>query len=857
MTAAMIQVRGARTHNLQNVDVDLPVGRMTVITGLSGSGKSSLLHDTIFAEGQRRYLESVSIQTHQLLRSLPRPDVDEVGGLPPAVSVDQRVHQVPSRSTVAVTAEIYDYLRLLYARCGVVHCTSCDRPVQCQSLDDIVARVQQLPERSKFMLLAPLVRDAAGNHQEVLDRIGRHGLVRVRIDGELFDLSDLPELDESQAHCIDAVVDRLILKAGMESRLRESVALAVRESGDACIVSCLQDGDWVDHSFTTRHRCAHCDISFPEPHPGLFSFNTGRGACRECEGLGVEGVVDDSGDITVFRQRPCRTCDGSRLQKLPSRVRLGSLNIAQLTALSVADAEAVVQDWIQRLKDEEQPAEAAFEIRPESRAAAHRILPDIARRLASLRQVGLPYLTLSRSTRTLSGGEYQRTRLAGCLASDIHGPCYLLDEPTSGLHPQDTSRLLDNLFRLRDGGATLVLVEHDSDIMRAADWLVEIGPAAGAGGGHLLYAGAPAEIPTDTATGRYLQSGGSTQSAAEAADTAASAADDAPCLQIRGASLNNLQEVDVSIPLQQLVCVTGVSGSGKSSLVGQTLLPVASAACRAESAVAAALADVECAAVHGLEQIARVVHVDGRSVSRQRRSCVATHSGVWNDIRRLFARTREARARGIKAPQFSFNSGTGRCSECKGTGCQEVRMNLLPDAEVPCPTCGGTRFRSEILGIRFGGRNVHDVLEMTVDQALNAFSEIASTVRRLQPLQQVGLGYMPLGQPASTYSGGEAQRVRLATELVDSRDEHTLYILDEPTRGLHGADVEQLLHVLRRLIAQGHSVVVIEHNVQVIRTADWVIDMGPGAASDGGRVIACGTPAMLRRDQQSVTGQWL
>ncbi len=456
MSTAMIRIRGARTHNLRNVDVEIPVGQMTVMTGLSGCGKSSLLYDTIFAEGQRRYLESVSLQTHQLIRSLPRPDVDEVSGLPPAVSVDQRVTQVPARSTVAVTAEIYDYLRLLYARCGVVHCTQCDRPVQCQTIDEIVDRVLRFPERSRFMLLAPLVRDRRGSHQDVLDRVGRHGLVRVRVDGELFDLSELPPLDSSQVHTIDAVIDRLILKDGLESRLRESIGLAVRESGDACIVSCLSDGQWTDHYFSTRHSCVECDISFPEPDPGIFSFNSGRGACSSCEGLGVEGMADDSAEITVFRQRPCSTCGGSRLQDLPSRVRLGGLTVSQLTSLSVAEAEPIVAQWRTALSADHESDEPEFEIRPEGRAAARRILPDVERRLTSLRRVGLDYLTLDRATRSLSGGEYQRARLGGCLASDVHGPCYLLDEPTSGLHPQDTQRLLSNLTELRDGGATLV-----------------------------------------------------------------------------------------------------------------------------------------------------------------------------------------------------------------------------------------------------------------------------------------------------------------------------------------------------------------------------------------------------------------
>jgi excinuclease ABC subunit A len=854
MTTPTIHIRGARTHNLRNIDVDIPVGKMTVITGLSGSGKSSLAYDTMFAEGQRRYLESVSVQTHQMIRSLRRPDVDEVSGLPPTVSVDQRVGRVPARSTVAVTTDIYDYLRLLYARSGVVHCTTCDRPVQSQTTEEIVQRVLQFPERSKFMLLAPLIRKRRGSHREVLERVARHGLVRIRVNGELIDLADADELDESKPHTIDAVVDRLILKEGVEQRLQESVALAVRESGDACIVSVQVDGNWHDHYFNTRHSCGSCEVSFPEPDPGLFSFNSGRGACPDCEGLGVEGVADDSADITVFRQRPCTTCDGGRLQKLPSAIRFGQLTLPQFTALSVADALETVRRWQQEL---ELPADGRsdnFTIRPEGHAAALRILPDLQRQLASLVRVGLDYLSLNRSTRSLSGGEYQRSRLACCLGSDVHGACYILDEPTNGLHPKDTQLLLDILCDIRDSGATLVLVEHDPEVMRAADHLIDIGPGAGTDGGCVLYAGAPLAIPNDTATGSVVseQSPATVPKASVEIDIATDQA-----LTIRNATIHNLQNVSVSVPLNRFVCVTGVSGSGKSSLINGTLFPVVSAACNPQAHIEATLADVECQSIDGLEHINRVVLVDGRSVSRNRRSCLATYSGVWNDIRKLYARTREARARGIGAPQFSFNSGSGRCSQCKGTGIQDIRMNLLPDAEVPCSSCHGQRFNSEILKIRFAGRSVHDVLDLRVDGALEAFSEIESTVRRLRPFQQVGLGYMTLGQSASTFSGGEAQRIRLATELLETPDSKTLYLLDEPTRGLHAADVDRLLEVLRGFVERNHSVIVIEHSTQVMRASDWIIDMGPAAADKGGQIIAEGTPDTLRGHPESITGRWM
>jgi len=852
MSDQTITIRGARTHNLQNIDVEIPVGKMTVITGVSGSGKSSLAWDTMFAAGQRQYLENVSGQSHQMIRLLRRPDVDEVTGLPPTVSIDQRATLAPARSTVAITTDLYDYLRLLYARCGVVHCTQCGYPVASQTIDEILQRVLTFPERTKFVLLAPLVQNRKGNHREVLERIGRHGLVRVRIDGEMFDLSDLGDLDESRSHTIEAVGDRLILKEGVESRLLESIALAVRESGDACIVSVQQDGTSLDHYFNTRHSCAKCEISFPEPDPGLFSFNNARGACLKCEGMGVEGFAQDSDDTVVFRQRNCSACGGTRLQRLATGVRFGDRTLPELTALNVEDALKCVRGWQSELDTGDSTLPEAFRIRPESHRAAQRLLPDLERRLESLTRVGLPYLTLDRSSRSLSGGEYQRTRLAGCLGTGIHGACYLLDEPTNGLHPKNTEQLLKNLTDLRDSGATVVLVEHDSLIVREADYLVEMGPGAGTDGGRVLFAGSPGSIPKETPTGKTLL-----EESTEGRPAAAQSGNSTAQLVVRNASQNNLQNVTARFPLNRFVCVTGVSGSGKSSLVVGTLCPVARAFFSSQSHLETAVADVECEDVEGLESLDRVVLIDGRSVGSNRRSCIATHSGVWNDIRRLFSRTRTARAQGLSASQFSFNSGSGRCSVCKGTGVQYVRMHLLPDAEVACPECGGRRFSRTILDIRFGGRTVHEVLNLRVDDALKAFSEVESTVRRLRPFHQVGLGYMTLGQSASTWSGGESQRVHLATELQESRDRKSLYVFDEPTRGLHGQDVSRLLTVLRNLVNQGNSVIVIEHNVQLIRAADWVIDMGPGPAADGGRIIAEGTPLQLAENPHSVTGSWL
>jgi len=852
MSQQTITIRGARTHNLQDIDVNIPVGKMTVITGLSGSGKSSLAYDTMFAEGQRRYLESVSGQTHQMIRSLRRPDVDEVTGLPPTVSVDQRVTLAPARSTVAITTDLYDYFRLLYARCGVVHCTNCQKPVSSQTVGEILQQVLQFPDRTKFILLAPLVQGKKGAHREVLERVARHGLVRVRIDGSILDLSEVGELDESIPHTIEAVVDRLILKEGVESRLQESIALAVRESENACIVSVQQDEQSTDHYFNTRHSCAKCEISFAEPDPGLFSFNSARGACPKCEGLGVEGVADESGETTVFRSRACAACGGTRLRDLAAGVRFGDRTLPELTALSVDAALECIRQWRADIDRTGHALSNNFFIRPESQPAARRILPDLERRLSSLSRVGLSYLTLNRSSRTLSGGEYQRTRLAGCLGSEIHGACYLLDEPTNGLHPKDTQRLLSNLFELRDTGATMVLVEHDSLIVRAADHLIEIGPGAGSDGGRLVFAGVPTSIPHDTPTGMALQ-----KADAFPERMNAELAADSQFLIVRNASLHNLRDVTARFPLNRLVCVTGVSGSGKSSLVVGTLFPVVKAFYHQHANADAVIADVSCGGIDGLELIDRTVLIDSRAVGGNRRSCIATQSGVWNDIRRLYSRTRAARALGLGAGQFSFNSGTGRCGECKGTGIQDVRMNLLPDIEVPCAACDGRRFGSAILNIRFAGRTVHDVLSLRVDEAVEAFSEIDSIVRRLRPFHQVGLGYMTLGQPASGWSGGESQRIHMATELQETLENRTLYILDEPTRGLHSSDVERLLGVLRGFVDRGNSVIVIEHNTQLANAADWIIDMGPGPSSDGGRIVAEGAPQSLINNASSITGPWL
>ena len=673
-----IRIRGARTHNLKNIDVDIPVGKLVVVTGVSGSGKSTLAFDTLFAEGQRRYLESVAVHTRALLQQMPRPEVDEVTGLPPTVSVDQRSNASPVRSTLATLTEIHDFLRLLYTKAGTAHCTSCGKPVVSQPIDRIVEFGLQLPDRTKLMVIAPMVRERRGAHKELLDKIGRHGFVRARVNGDLCDISDLPELDSSRAHTIEAIIDRVIVKDGIDSRLRESVDLAVRESDGTCILSFQTDGEWHDEFFSTRFACPDCNLNYQSPTPATFSFNSAQGACPKCEGLGIQGEVDESNDITVFRQAPCDECQGTRLLPFPSMFTFCGMTIAEFSALSVDRARTIVSSWLEQIEDNQSDDESSAEIlTQQARLVAKRTLPDIRDRLACLEDVGLDYVTLDRPARTLSGGEYQRARLAACLGTGLHGACFVLDEPTAGLHPRDTRRLLKTLLSLRDSDSTVVVVEHDEQIMRAADHLIDLGPGAGADGGELLYSGPPADVlpEHDTPTSRFLAASTNvevddrssveyatscSQSRRSHASEDREAADreqmqlfdespadaDARAITIRDACLNNLKNVSATIPLGKLVCVTGVSGSGKSSLVMETLLPVAQAFCQGEN-IATALADARCAAIDGLDQIDRVVAIDGRPLSRNRRSCVATHSKVWNLIRKLFAQTRQSRQAGF------------------------------------------------------------------------------------------------------------------------------------------------------------------------------------------------------------------
>ncbi len=857
-----IGIRGARTHNLKNVSLDIPLGQITVISGPSGCGKSSLAVDTLFAEGQRRFLEASGGSSRHLLRRLVRPDVDAVTSLPPAVHLDQRPGQAPSRSTLSVTAQVHDDLRLLYARCGIIHCPSCGRALQRQSVSEIVEHVEQFPDRTKFLILAPVGLPAGDGLQECLQKVIRSGLVRVRIDGEVFDIDDpdIPSSDDvSSSHSVqsvEAVVDRLILKDGIRPRLYDSISLAVREGDGCCIVSVQHDDQWQDHLFHTRCHCEQCDQDFPDPDPGLFRFSSARAACSLCGGTGCR-PADSDADSRGTDDTPCPACRGSRLQPFASAVQFGQMTIGRFSEQTVDQALLLARRWrdsIFRTTDSRTSADGPSEIpqmRPGSLPAARVVLPDLVRRLQALQRVGLGYLRLSRTARTLSGGEYQRARLAACLATDVQGICCILDEPTAGLHAADTQQLIENLRALKQAGATPVVVEHSPEVVRAADHVIEMGPAAGQEGGRILFSGRPQDLPPETPTGRFLRRNEPSAGTGPATDSDLS---EASWIGIRGAVRHNLKGIHADFLLRGITCVTGVSGSGKSALVIDSLVPAVRTALTDPGRGAAAGC---CESLSGTEHLQRLVFVDDHAGRGSRRSCVATVSGMWNEVRRLFAATRTARAHGLSPRHFSFSSGPGRCPACRGTGVENIRMRLLPDATVRCPACQGRRFRPALLRVQFAGYSIDKILALRIDEAMDVFSEIASVQRRLQPFRDVGLGYLTLGQPGSSWSGGEAQRVRLAAELLEPNAGTTLYVLDEPTRGLHGSDTARLLGLLRSLVSRGHSVVVTEHSLQVIRASDWIIDLGPGPGEDGGRVVVCGPPDRVAACADSRTGQCL
>ncbi|HDA2780633.1 TPA: excinuclease ABC subunit UvrA [Staphylococcus aureus] len=934
MKEPSIVVKGARAHNLKNIDIELPKNKLIVMTGLSGSGKSSLAFDTIYAEGQRRYVESLSAYARQFLGQMDKPDVDTIEGLSPAISIDQKTTSKNPRSTVATVTEIYDYIRLLYARVGKPYCPNHHIEIESQTVQQMVDRIMELETRTKIQLLAPVISHRKGSHEKLIEDIGKKGYVRLRIDGEIVDVNEVPELDKNKNHTIEVVVDRLVVKEGIETRLADSIETALELSEGQLTVYVI-DGE--DLKFSESHACPICGFSIGELEPRMFSFNSPFGACPTCDGLGqkltvdVDLVVPDkdktlnegaiepwiptssdfyptllkrvcevykinmdkpfknlterqrdillygSGDKEIeftFTQRqggtrkrtmvfegvvpnisrrfhespseytremmskymtelPCETCHGQRLSREALSVYVGGLNIGEVVEYSISQA----LNYYKNINLSEQ-----------DQAIANQILKEIISRLTFLNNVGLEYLTLNRASGTLSGGEAQRIRLATQIGSRLTGVLYVLDEPSIGLHQRDNDRLINTLKEMRDLGNTLIVVEHDDDTMRAADYLVDIGPGAGEHGGQIVSSGTPQKVMKDkkSLTGQYL----SGKKRIEVPEYRRPASDRK--ISIRGARSNNLKGVDVDIPLSIMTVVTGVSGSGKSSLVNEVLYKSLAQKIN-KSKVKPGLYDK----IEGIDQLDKIIDIDQSPIGRTPRSNPATYTGVFDDIRDVFAQTNEAKIRGYQKGRFSFNVKGGRCEACKGDGIIKIEMHFLPDVYVPCEVCDGKRYNRETLEVTYKGKNIADILEMTVEEATQFFENIPKIKRKLQTLVDVGLGYVTLGQQATTLSGGEAQRVKLASELHKRSTGKSIYILDEPTTGLHVDDISRLLKVLNRLVENGDTVVIIEHNLDVIKTADYIIDLGPEGGSGGGTIVATGTPEDIAQTKSSYTGKYL
>ena len=932
-----IIVKGARANNLKNIDVTIPRDKLVVMTGVSGSGKSSLAFDTIYAEGQRRYVESLSSYARMFLGQMDKPDVDYIEGLSPAISIDQKTTSKNPRSTVGTVTEIYDYLRLLWARAGTPHCPNCGKEIRQQTIDQIIDQVLALPEGTRIQVMAPVIRGKKGEHAKVFEDAKRSGYVRARVDGSLYELDEEIKLEKNKKHSIEIIVDRLIIRPDIRQRLTDSVETAAKLSGGLVIVNLLREEK--DLSFSQNYACEDCGISMEELTPRMFSFNNPFGACPTCTGLGnqlkadpalmiqdggksiLDGAIQASGwnnirgdgisrmyfdalskkykfsltepwnslsdeakNIILYGTKgetlelhydqprgkgvlkqafegicnniecryketqsdasrkeleelmsecPCPDCQGRRLRKESLAVTVGEKNIYEFTTLSVEDALV----WMDGLTLTEQQM-----------LIADRILKEIRSRLGFLKSVGLGYLTLARSAGTLSGGESQRIRLATQIGSSLMGVLYILDEPSIGLHQRDNDKLLATLKNLRDLGNSLIVVEHDEDTMRAADYLIDIGPGAGVHGGQVVAAGTPAEVMAnpDSLTGQYL----SGKKKIEV--PAVRRPGNGKVLKVIGAAENNLRHIDVEFPLGTFTVVTGVSGSGKSSLVNEVLFKRLGA-----ELMRMKVRPGKCDRIEGMEQLDKVVNIDQSPIGRTPRSNPATYTGLFNDIRDLFASTQEAKSRGYGQGRFSFNVRGGRCEACSGDGLLKIEMHFLPDIFVPCEVCKGRRYNRETLEVRYKGKNIADVLDMTVDEALDFFSALPKLKKRLQTLQDVGLGYVKLGQPSTELSGGEAQRVKLATELSKQATGKTIYILDEPTTGLHSDDVRKLLEVLQRLVDAGNTVVVIEHNLDVIKCADHLIDLGPEGGDGGGTIVVTGTPEEVAACSASFTGQYL
>lgn len=820
-----IIIRGAREHNLKNIDISIPRDRITVITGPSGSGKSSLAIDTIYAEGQRRYVESLSAYARQFLEQLQKPDVDYIEGLSPSIAIDQKTVSRSPRSTVGTITEIYDYMRVLYTRIGKPFCYRCGAAIAARDADSIINTVMALPEGSRLQILSPIVRDRKGEYRKELQQMRAEGFIRARIDGEMMDLTQDIALQRHKRHTIEIVIDRFIIKPHIERQLKASIDTALRYA-DTVVINLIEKKKDIPLSRTMA--CPKCGISYPEITPRFFSFNSRLGACERCNGLGFEDLWEETEELSG--QKPCRACGGLRLRREALSVKIGEINIGEFARKSVTEAISFVRDL--KLTEREQ-------------TIASRVLKEVRDRMGFLDKVGLGYLTLDRPSLTLSGGEAQRVRLATQMGSSLTGVLYVLDEPSIGLHPRDCTRLLETLSSIRDSGNTVIVVEHDEDTIRWADHVVDMGPGAGLRGGWVAAEGSPLEIQENerSITGKYLKGRLSIPLPQRRKPPLG-------YIEITGAEAFNLKNIDVKVPLGVFTCVTGVSGSGKSTLVFEVLH-------NAFKSGAKGSLQGKYRGVKGMEKIDRVICVEQSPLGRTPRSNPATYTGVFTLIRNLFSQLPVARVRGYRASRFSFNLTGGRCEACRGEGMKKVEMHFLPDVYVPCDSCKGARYNRETQDVSYKGKSIADVLRMTVSEALEFFSAIPPVRQKLEMIEDVGLGYIQLGQPAPSLSGGEAQRVRLSRELGKKPTGKTLYILDEPTTGLHFVDIEKLLNVISSLVGMGNTVLVIEHNPDVVKSADYIIDLGPEGGEEGGRVVAQGTPEEVSMEPSSHTGRFL
>ena len=822
-----ITIKGAREHNLKNIDLSIPRDAITVITGPSGSGKSSLAIDTIYAEGQRRYVESLSAYARQFLEQVRKPDVDYIEGLSPSIAIDQKTVIRSPRSTVGTITEIYNYIRVLYTRIGKPYCYNCGSLITKQESEDIIKAVMSLPCGSRLQILAPIVRDRKGEYRKELQQMRREGFIRARIDGRMVDLTQDIALKKQKRHTIEIVIDRLIIKPGIDKQIKYAIETALRYA-DIVVIN-LIDGNR-DILFSKTMACPKCGISYPDINPMFFSFNSKQGACPRCKGLGFETLEEDS---TEFEdQKICRFCNGLRLRKEALSIKIQDINIGELGRMSIKDALFFINNL--KLTEREQ-------------TIASRVLKEVRDRLNFLEKVGLNYLTLDRSSLTLAGGESQRIRLATQLGSSLTGVLYVLDEPTIGMHPRDTKKLLENLSSMRDAGNTIIIVEHDEETIRWSDHIVDMGPGAGLNGGLIVASGKPEEIEKNekSLTGKYL-------SGKLSIDIPPLRRKPKDFIRIIGAREFNLKELDVSIPLGIFTCITGVSGSGKSTLVLEILYKALLKELYGSKVTPGRYREIT-----GNDRINRVICVDQSPLGKTPRSNPATYTGAFSFIRELFSQVSDSRIRGYTPSRFSFNLSGGRCESCRGDGLIRVEMHFLPPVYIPCDICKGKRYNKETLDIKYKGKNIAEVLDMTISEALQFFSSIPSIRQKIEVLEDVGLGYLQLGQPASTLSGGEAQRVRLSKELGKRSTGSTLYILDEPTTGLHYVDIHKLLNVLNRLIDLGNTVIIIEHNLDVIKSADHIIDLGPEGGEEGGRIVAEGTPEEVSTNPDSYTGKFL